>query len=255
MPTEAELRTWLREGDLGSPTREADTGSVIRRSRRRRLPRQLAAGGTLTLAIAGIGVAGFTGLRTMPMGASVSDAGAESAPEVFSGQDAGEAASGGAIQAAPASKLNPCGGGMADVAPSAGLVLETRFAPSAPADGQSVDGTVTLTNTGTERIVGTTAATPAITLSQGGKVLWHSNGPMIMMVVEVDLAPGESLDYPASFTAVQCAEEDEMSESFRDDLPALGAGNYDLSAAIDLLGADGSPMPTITGPLSRITLE
>jgi len=255
MPTEAELRAWLRDGDLGSPAREADAGTVIRRSRRRRLPRQLAAGGTLTLAIAGIGVAGFTGLRGAPMGASVSDASAESAPETFPGEDAGDAADGGAIEPAPASTLNPCGGSIATVAPSAGLVLETRFAPSVPADGQSVDGVVTLTNTGTERITGTTAATPAITLSQDGDVLWHSNGPMIMMVVEVDLAPGDSLEYPASFTAVQCGEEDEASESFRDDLPALGAGSYELSAAIDFLAADGSRMPTVTGPRSPITLD
>lgn len=254
MPTEAELRTWLREGDLGSPAREADAGSVIRRSRRRRLPRQLAAGGTLTLAIAGIGVAGFTGLRGAPMGTTMTDATTESAPESLSGPDAGDATGGEAIQAAPASKLNPCGGTIADVAPSAGLVLETRFAPSAPADGQSVDGTVTLTNTGTERITGTSAATPAITLSQDGEVLWHSNGPMIMMVVEVDLAPGESLDYPASFTAVQCGEQDELTESFRDDLPALDKGSYEISAAIDFLAADGSPLPTVTGPLAPITL-
>ncbi len=254
MPTEAELRAWLREGDLGASAPEADAGSVIRRSRRRRLPRQLAAGGTLTLAIAGIGVAGVTGLRSMPMGASVSDATAESAPEAFSGEDAGDSADGGAIHAAPASKLNPCGGSIADTAPSIGLVLETRFAPSAPADGQSVDGTVTLTNTGTERITGTTAATPAITLSQDGEVLWHSNGPMIMMVVEVDLAPGESLEYPASFTAVQCGVQDELSDSFRDDLPALDEGSYEISAAIDFLAADGSPLPTVTGPLAPITL-
>lgn len=255
MPTEAELRAWLREGDLGASAREADAGSVIRRSRRRRLPRQLAAGGTLTLAIAGIGFAGFTGLRSMPMGGSVSDASAESAPDALSGQDESEAADGGAIQAAPASKLNPCGGPIAGVARSTGLVLETRFGPSAPADGQSVDGVVTLTNTGTDRITGTTAATPAVTLSQNGTVLWHSNGPMIMMVVEVDLAPGESLEYPASFTTVQCGEEDEATESFRDDLPALDAGSYELSAAIDFLDADGSPMPTVTGPRSPIELD
>jgi len=255
MPTEAELRAWLHEGDLGSPAREADAGSVIRRSRRRRLPRQLAAGGTLTLAIAGIGVAGFTGLRGVPMGASVNDASTESAPEAFDGQDADNPAGGDAIQAVPASQLNTCGDSIADLDSNTVLVLETRFTPSVPADGQSVDGTVTLTNTGTERITGTTAATPAITLSQDGEVLWHSNGPMIMMVVEVDLAPGESLEYPASFTAVRCAAEDELSESFRDDLPALVAGRYELSAAIDFLDAGGSPLPTVTGPRSPLTLD
>jgi hypothetical protein len=105
-----------------------------------------------------------------------------------------------------------------------------------------------------------TAAAPAITVSQEGITLWHSNGAMVMSLVIVDLAPGESLEYAASFTPVLCGVEDDMAEVFRNDLPALDPGEYELSAAIDFvldetLAADYEPFAyLVTGPRSTITL-
>lgn len=254
MPTEAELRAWMRESrPPTAPGTGLDAPAVIRRSRRRRLPRQLAAGGTLSLAIAALGVAGALGLRSpapMNEATSSSDSSAES------GAAGGSA--GGAIEAAPAHKLNLCGGTLAQVAPSeAGLVLTARFPAIAPATGQEVSGTVLLTNTSEAPVAGTTTAAPAITVSQDGIVLWHSNGQIPPLAVEVDLAPGESIEYPASFTPVRCEVEDDSAESFRDTLPALAPGTYDVSAAIDLLprGDAAAPIPTITGPASPVTLD
>jgi hypothetical protein len=76
----------------------------------------------------------------------------------------------------------------------------------------------------------------------------------------VDLAPGESLEYTASFDAVECGPEDDGPDGFRADLPALAPGTYELSAAIDF--APDVPDPTepaladlVTGPRSVITLD
>jgi len=117
----------------------------------------------------------------------------------------------------------------------------------------SVDGIVTMTNEGTETVSGTTASSAAITLSQDGIVLWHSNGPTNMMAAVVDLAPGESMEYAASFVPVVCTVDDDLAESFRDDLPAAPAGEYQVSAAIDL--STDSSAELITGPASTITLD
>ena len=163
------------------------------------------------------------------------------------------------MKRAPAEKINLCGGGLADVAPNAaGLVLTSSFS-AADASAERVSGTVTLTNTGTEHITGTSAASPAITLSKDGIVRWHSNGPMIAMAALVDLAPGASLSYQASFQPVSCGIEDDSAESFRENLPHVDAGEYQVSAALDLSiqAADGSFLSTdlVTGPTSEVTLR
>lgn len=263
MPTEAELSAWLRD-PRNRGVSAIDPAAVIRSSKRRRLPKLLAVGGALSIAVAGFGVAGISGFQSLTPGdgfassaGSSSESTPESAPGAAAEEDSGATDTG--IGSAPAEKINLCGGEVADVAPSpTGLVLTTDFPSPVPAGAEQVDGTVTLTNTGTETIVGTTAASPAVTISQGGVVLWHSNGPMIMLAVMVDLAPGESMEYSASFTPVRCGVEDDAAESFRPDLPPLGAGVYQVSAAIDLIpeGAEaGAPAELITGPTADITLD
>ena len=111
-------------------------------------------------------------------------------------------------------------------------------------------------------MTGTTGATPAVTVSANGTALWHSNGPTILSLVIIDLAPGESLVYEASVVPVRCSVDDDLAESFPADLPPLAPGNYELSAAIDFsptvaVGAadfDGSA-DLVTGPLATIVLE
>ncbi|TQL48534.1 hypothetical protein FB562_1629 [Homoserinimonas aerilata] len=250
MPSENELRTML--ADVPLPKLDIDTGSVIRRSRRRRLPRQIGVGSAMTLAVIGIGVAGFTRLQPSPVGmmaetASDSSGAGEWAP-TFSG--------GGTTGLAPIEKLNGCGGPLAEVTPNeAGLVLEPQFEASVAAGTQQVAGTVTLLNTGTQQVRGTTAASPTMTLSQDGVTVWHSNGPTIMLAALVDLAPGASREYDATITPVLCGEEDETQEQFRAELPPLEPGEYQLSAAILLTPEDGSAGQLVTGPAQAITIE
>jgi hypothetical protein len=264
MYTEDELRTMLAN-DASSRGGTIDTALVIRRSGRRRHARTAVVGGATTLAVLGIGAAAVAGVRTLGgTSSSTSVAVGQSAttPDTKSSVEGGAAAGGqpqAGLKRAAAEKLNLCGGALASVAPNAaGLVLTTQFPATAAAASTSITGKVTLTNTGLEHIVGTTAASPAITLSRDGVTIWHSNGPMIAMVAVVDLAPGASMTYQASFSPVVCSVEDDSAASFREGLPQATPGDYSLSAAIDLsrTSADGTFLSNelVTGPLSAITL-
>jgi hypothetical protein len=266
--TETDLRDQLRDGAVPG-ARGIDLPTVLRRSARRRLPVQLALGTGVALAVVSIGVAGVVGVRglsggsgttsgtsTLSEGTPDSDRDpAVDAPGVDPGVGPVDGApADGGLTRAPADKLNFCGAPMMDIAlDDTGLILTAAF-PDGAAGSERVDGTVTLTNGGTSRVVGTTAATPAVTLSRDGLVLWHSNGPTIAMAMQVDLDPGESLTYESSFVPVECGVEDDGLPSFRDGLPAVPAGAYQVSAAIDLIVADGTPV-LVTGPLAPVTLR
>jgi len=256
MPSEDELRTLLAATDAPGAL---DATTVIARTRARRRPRQLLAGTVGALAIVGVSVlaiqvsqVGFVHSTSM---VAESDADAPAAESgAGSASDSGGTESD-AIKRAPAEKLNLCGGELSEVAPSvSGLQLDVLF-PAVAATGETVQGMVRLTNLGAATVGGSTAATPSITVSRGGLVLWHSNGPMIMSAALVDLAPGESMEYAASFEPMRCEVEDDLAESFRDALPALPAGEYQLTAAIDFSPADGGTLDLVTGPPAGIVLQ
>ena len=257
MSTESDLKKMFSEA--GPSLGHVDLSGVLRRSSRRRVAQQLAVGSATTLAVAGIGVAGFTGLHGLMPSTTAGSASTASTPESRGDSTSGSTATDGGLTRAPADKINLCGGTLADVAPNAGgLVLSTNFA-AADASADRITGTVTLTNSGSERMTGISAAFPAITLSKDGIVLWHSNGPIAAMGAVVDLAPGASVAYQASFRPVACAVEDDGANSFRTDLPHVAAGQYQVSAALDLSrqNADGSVLGTdlVTGPVSKVTLR
>jgi len=230
-----------------------DTDAVIRRSRARRRPAQFAIGGALVLALGGFGIVGIQALgNNTPQATTAGAESSEDTSTLFAESDL-DGSSTGEIRRAPAEKINLCTGTVAEVAPSeSGLELTVDF-PDATTGASSVQGTATLTNTGTDTIVGYTAASPAITVAQNGTVLWHSNGAMIAMAVDVNLAPGESLEYATSFQPVICGVEDDMAESFGEKLPPLPSGEYEVSAAIDLMGDFNADL--ITGPASTVTLK
>lgn len=231
-----------------------DARAVIRRSRARRLPRQLAAGAVGALAVVGVGVLGVQTLTPpQPTTTTTMEQGGSAPAEEFAADST--------LERAPAEKLNPCEGALAEVAPSRyGLQLDAVFPESAPATGAPVAGLVRLTNTSGSRVVGTTGTAPAITVSQDGIVLWHSTGAADAAAVVVDLAAGQSLEYVASFTPVRCGAEDDTAEAFRADLPPLAPGVYELTAAIDFapgpsLAAEDAELDLVTGVASPIRLE
>ena len=251
MPDENDLKRMFESIDIpggsGPEFSGIDAKQVIRRSRARRLPKQLVVGAGGALVLVGVAVLGVQSMQVIP---PVTTADAPML-EDGSGGDAGEADdSAFSTKRAPADKLNLCGEPVADAIPSQfGLVLDVVFPASAPAAANSIDGIVIMTNTGTEQVTGSTFTTPAITLSQDGVVLWHTNGPTDTSGTVVDLAPGASMQFPASFEPVRCEPEDDALEAFRPGLPPAGSGSFELSAAIDF----SSDVPTATGELDLVT--
>ena len=230
-----------------------DTAAVIRRSKRRRLPAQIATGAAAVLVVGGVSVVGFQSLAQNEPAAETAALRSEDAPEsAFDDTDTMSTSESARIYA---ENLNLCASSLNEVDPTAsGLELTVDF-PDADAGADSVEGTATLTNTGAETVEGYTAAAPAITLSQDGIVKWHSNGAMIAIAVEIDLAPGESMDYPVAFTPVECGDEDESAAGFRENLPPLPAGDYEVSAAIFIDNVDSDAYEFVGGPLETVTLR
>ena len=242
--------------DVGDAPGEIDVASVIRRARVRRLPRVLAVGGAACLAIAAIAVPVSLSMLGGAAGTTFVASDAEDAGGADGAAPEAESGKADTMLRVAADQLNLCGAPLAEAAPNP-EGLELSIDPiDAPADAVSIQTMVTLVNNGSDAIRGTTPGSPALTLSQGGIVLWHSNGPVAMIAVEVDLEPGESLQYAASFQPVRCAPEDDQSaEGFRAGLPPVGPGTYELSAAIDLTPLDGSAATLVTGPTTPVILR
>ncbi|WP_157155530.1 hypothetical protein [Diaminobutyricimonas sp. LJ205] len=247
--TETKFRELLADSATHAALPAVDATAVVRRSRRRRAPRLVAAGGAFSLAAVGIAVAGVQGIQGFRLMSPASES-ASSAPESASDQ-AGSMPSGAPTGAADT--VNPCGGTLAAATDYPGLSLTTEFPTEASTGSGPVEGTVILTNTGDEPLQASSPAVAPVTLSQDGRVLWHTSGPMILSLAEIALEPGQSHSWPASFTPIQCLSEAEL-DADPATLPAAEPGLYQLSAAIDLTFADGSALQFVGTP-ANITLK
>jgi hypothetical protein len=264
MADESELRRMLEREASASPAPELDTAGLVRRTRARRLPRQLAAGGVVTLAVVGLGVGTVTGVRMLNPLSELSSAGSgaessdteatdegvgtlsEPSPELESEEDSGGGAAGGAIELAPAYKINLCGG-VLSVPPEdvvSGVSVEVEFPQTADLSS-TVQGSVEITNDTGEPLRGVMSDIAATTLSQDDVVLWHT--PRMERTLPVDLAPGESTTLDASFEPVVCSVEDDGREDFPADLPPVDAGQYDVSVAFDIEREDGVVLQVVSG--------
>lgn len=252
MPSEDDLRRMF-EG--ASAPNSLDPARIIARSRARRIPQQIGAGAVGTLAVAGISVIGVQSLQVAtPTMSSLEQY--EAPVEGNSSMDT-EAA-----KRLPAEQINQCGATVSPVEPSYyGLIVEPVFPAAVPSGTAPVVGAVRLTNTSDIRVVGTTNPAAAITLAKDGLVLWHSSGVMVRSIMVVDLAPGESLEYPATFVPVQCSSEADLESANADSLTPAPAGVYQLSALIYFAPDDSMPpTPTteldlVSGPSTTVMVE
>jgi hypothetical protein len=261
VPSESDLRRSLRDGDV--PSGEIDLAAVLRRSRARRRPRVILVGAASVLAVAAIVVpVSVSALTTGSSAGSSALAGEAPSVESATGSAGGVADSTAAdpLKRGPADKLNLCAGPLAEVAPApSGLVL--TIAPvDAAATATAIPVVVTLTNTGPATVTGSTSAAPAITLSQNGITLWHTNGAVDSIGMVVDLAPGASMTYATTFEPVICGIDDDAADLFRSDLPAVAPGTYAVSAALDVsldteATTPDASLELVTGPLAVVTLH
>ncbi|MGL4340027.1 MAG: hypothetical protein ACRCSP_06365, partial [Rhodoglobus sp.] len=210
-----------------------NTQHIIATSRARRRPRQAAAAAVSVLAAAGLVVLGVQ--AWLPGTPNTMIAQQQASDSSGTSHEAGAPA--GALDSpakrASVEEVNRCAGPLATATPNAsGLRLEVAFPPTAPVGTAAVPGTVTLTNTSATRVSGYASPAPTVILSQNGTVLWHSTQQEEQEPIAVDLAPGESREYDAAFTPARCEIEDDIA-GFRETLPAVSPGNYELSAVID----------------------
>lgn len=253
MPSDSELRRRFQEGT--QPRGEIDVDAVLRRARARRRPRVVLAAAGSVVAIAAIAVPAVvvTSFGTSPATVSSADYAPEAAPDAEDGAG-GAAGSDAAMSRPSAERLNLCEAPVAAFPPAEDGLVISAAPVSAAADARSIPVTVTLTNTGSASILGTTASRPALTLSRDGTTIWHTNGPSDMSARIVDLGPGESMTYETVFEPLVCGPDDDAREAFRPDLPAAGPGTYLLWAAIDVSHDDGTGVELVTGPAVAVTL-
>lgn len=256
MASESELRDALRSSAEITPT-GIDTAEVVRKVRARRVPKQLAFTSVSVLAIAGLATLGIVTLPSLQLGLDVaSESGVmATAPDSAADSSAGSTAK---YFDAPQLGSNFCG---TPTAPresnSAGLFLSVRFPDSAPVTASHVTGIVILTNSGTLRVRGTTALAPIISLAHNGATVWHSNTLLDSQGVRIDLKPGESFSYEATFSPVKCEPEDDVAEQFRSDLPPLTPGRYAINAELYFIPDAAIPGERllISGPAATISLR
>lgn len=235
MHSESDLRD-VFHSTASAAASGIDTADVVRKARARRVPKQLAFSAVSVLAIAGFATLGIVTLPSLQPGPDVaSESGVmATVPEMSSSDSASE--SGSKMFGTRQSSTHRCGEPTEKVEPnSVGLVLSLEFPQVAPANGQPVTGTVVLTNAGTLRVRGTTAIQPIVAMSYDGITVWHSNSALDSRGVLVDLDPGQSFAYNAEFVPVKCGPEDDAAEQFRDNLPPLNPGLYQISAELDFI--------------------
>lgn len=233
MATEPNLRHLF---SAPQPPGGIDVETVLRRSRARRVPKLLGAMSVSVLAIGGLVFGGVqVGLAGLGTTASLDSAG--SAPEA--GSDAGTDGAYDSAKAPYALAFNACGAPAVLPTSASDIAVTVAFPDSAMA-GQSVEGTVTLTNTGSGRLTGYAGAAPLVTLAQDDAVVWHSGGANIAAdTADVNLGPGESIHYVAEFEARACTADDEKASGLSNDLPPAEPGEYQLIAAIAFTRATG----------------
>lgn len=264
MADETELRRLLHERAATAPEPQLDASRLVRRTRARRVPRQVAVGGVLSLAIVGLGVGTVTGVRLLnpPAEMSAADGGSQESaegegPATTSGEgetdDAGSGAAGGGISLAPAYKVNLCEAMLGEPSDPArvGLSITVDF-PEEAALGEMVRGSVEVTNIGDEPIRGSISDAAATTLSDDNVVLWHT--PRVETTAPVRLAPGESAIIDAAFEPRVCSVEHDLLEDFPADLPHVEAGTYRVSVALDIVQDDGLVLQVVSAP-TPITLD
>lgn len=244
---------------LTPPSVALDASAAARGARRRRLPVQAAVGTLSVLAVVGFGGLAVSALPQFGADLSSTDAGGESpaeAPEIgplaspettapdsdrggeLDGDEGGaseEGAQGRDPDGETAWSVFACGDPLPPVGHGAqlGLALEVLPFEVSAVDGDRLPVTLTLTNTSSERITGTSAMWPHVALARQGTVVWHTAGAMELIGATIDLAPGESMRYETHLDLVVC-EGPAGDNPFPDDLPAAPPGTYEVVAALDI---------------------
>lgn len=244
MASESELRDLLRgtgsEGGGG-----LDVDAVVSRARRRRRPRVIAVQALASAAL--VGAIGTAVVVTLP-------------PPERGALTTVEDAAGGSEESAPFADdgarwiPDACAAPVSDPAGSSALLLDIAI-PATVASGDRVPVTITLRNDGPGRLVGSTGASPFVSLARDGIVVWHSPPVPGASARAVDLAPGESMAFETFVDADLCGSEDDLSV---DDpgrtLPPAPPGDYGIRAVVVVTTESGGSV-LATMPFIPVTIS
>lgn len=246
-----------RAADAATP-RPIDVDRVLAASRERRRSRRTAAiGATATVAVllaaGGLATAvNVLGPRSASDSALLSETATGTAPEAATEESTGDA-SGFRLEAPE--QVNRCGAPVASAtdASGSGLVV-TVEPPAALAPGRTDDVRVTVTNAGSERVVGELRVAPALTVADDGITRWHTNGVVADALMPVDLDPGASAELTGPVTAVACSDADELAESFPS-APALVPGEYAVTAVVMFIDHRTGAIEHLVSPLAPLPVQ
>ena len=244
MPDELNLGDLLRSADTAT-TGKINADAVIRRARRRRVPRLVGAALVSVCAVVVVVGGAVYGLGNLAISTN--------------GTASSAVDSGGTV---PKTQPDTSGSGMLAasrcgyVAPQLspttnGLVVALDL-PSTVGRGGVVTGVVTLTNTGAQRVTGSTGV-PVITLSQNGIVVWHTDAGTAASLRQFDLSHGASTTFQVVLSPLLCSKGDESSGELRTDLPPAPAGEYQVSASVVVAIAGGGEQ--VSGPTHKLTIR
>lgn len=235
MATESDLRDLLR-GPEPEGRGDIDLEAVLSRARRRRRPRMIAAQALGSVALIGaLGTVVIVSLPPAQTGVMMTAEDGGAGDSAATAPDADEN-----VQEESGSTWAPdsCGAPVTDRESIAGLTLEME--PITVVTGTtSVPVTVVLRNDGPTRVVGVSGGSPHLTLSLDGLVVWHSYSVQDSIGIGVDLEPGESQVYQATFQPALCTSEDDLVVGTSDNpLPPAGPGSYELRASMPITPDD-----------------
>ncbi len=230
MHSESELRRLLANTDGQSAP--IALARVLRRSSHRRRTRQCAVVISSAFAVLGISIAAVTGLGGLGAGSPSSVSGVAYSTESQSADSLATPDNPPQIALGPVGSATECGAPFStDTSHNSELTVTTDLsADSGP--GGRISGTVTLTNSSRERIVGVSSPTPVVTLWQNGRNLWTSISPMVSSAESLDLRPGQSRSYSVTLSPVQCVPLENSASDPPSTQRELIPGTYQLSAAI-----------------------
>jgi len=241
VPSESDLRDLLR-GSEPEGRAAIDLDAVLTRARRRRRPRVVAAQALGSVALAGVLVTAV--VVALPRTA---DSAATIAADTAAGSEEGAPYVG---DADLRKEGDVCGEPVVEHPAVDGLALDLTLPTTVEPDPRALPVVVTLRNTGTESLVGTTATAPEVTVAEEGQVLWHTPASADAGFRALDLAPGESVDYPVTIAVVVCTSEADLAtDGSASTLPAAGPGDYELRAVLEVALADGRLVTVASAPL------
>ncbi|MFP7760839.1 hypothetical protein [Marisediminicola sp. LYQ85] len=232
--------------DSGGNARSLDGASIVRAARHRRRPKIAVIAVASTAAAVGLGVVAVTGIDfLLPVTSSdsavsgLSD-GADGPAFDGPGVDEEESNEG---ESTGGRGLPSCGEPIVSRAPSpSGLVATPDFVESVDLstdarDGgvRTIDGAITLENTGSSRVSGAVSAPPVVTLSRDGIVIAQTDSGQAVGVVEFDLSPGETISLDAALGLTECDGDGDTLGAGNDELAPIPPGRYDISATVDIV--------------------